>query len=74
MPRRIYVKGKDTHAKGEGFSKELEKKGRYFVRIDLVSLSTIRKHDAIGASEFYFKIGSIPHQNRVPQKGTINLM
>ncbi|MBD3185182.1 hypothetical protein GF325_00025 [Candidatus Bathyarchaeota archaeon] len=68
------MKGHKTHAKGEGFSKELERKGRYFVTIGLVSLGTIKDYD-LGhrGSEFYFKVGTIPHVNRVPQRGTIRL-
>ena len=73
MGKRIYVKGKRTHAAGEGFD-ELEKKNRYMVRVDLVSLKTIKKRDIAGTTEFYFKTGSLPHVNRVPAKGTVNLM
>ncbi|MHA1682258.1 MAG: hypothetical protein ACTSUE_15075 [Promethearchaeota archaeon] len=74
MGRRVYVKGKKTYAKGEGFAKELERKGRYFLSIGLVSIGTIKDYD-IGnrGSEFYFKVGSIPYTNRVPQKGEIML-
>ncbi|MCP4763353.1 MAG: hypothetical protein GY870_16385 [archaeon] len=64
----------DKHAKGESFSKELEKAGRYMVGISLVSLKTIGKYDMDRNNEFYFKIdGGKAFNSRVPNKGNIEL-
>jgi hypothetical protein len=40
MPRRIYVKGKKTHAKGQNFKQDNvgAEKERFFITIELVSL------------------------------------
>lgn len=45
MPRRIYVKGKKTHAKDQEFKQDNvgEEKERYFISIELISLKTLKE-------------------------------
>ena len=72
MGRRIYVKGKKTHAKGQDF--ELRRKDRYQINVALVSLKTLKDYDMITKTgEFYFKIGTGIRYIRVPNKGYIQI-
>ena len=72
--KRIKVPVK-KHAKGQSFSKELEKFGRYIVGISLESLKTVGKYDALNrTNEFYFRVDSSSvFRTRVPNKGNIEL-
>lgn len=65
----------NKRAKGESFSKELEKFGRYIVGISLESLKTVGKYDlANRTNEFYFRVNSTGvFRTRVPNKGNIEL-
>ena len=73
-PRRYVKTSKNTHAEGENFSEELERKGRYMVGISLVSIKTIGKHDVDRTSEFYFKADAgEARKSRIPNKGCIEL-
>lgn len=77
MPRRVYVKGKKTYAKGQ--APDLSKSNRYQNIISLMSIRVEDVHEAnpmdrIG--EFYFEVGGkgvIKHDYRVPHQGTINI-
>jgi hypothetical protein len=72
--RRLVRVTVDKHAEGESFAKELEKAGRYWAGISLVSLKTIGRYDLDKQSEFYFLVdGGKLFKNRVPNKGTIQL-
>ncbi|UJG42950.1 MAG: hypothetical protein K9W46_11300 [Candidatus Heimdallarchaeum endolithica] len=63
---------KDTYARGQVDKSEFQ--GRYFIKIELVSLKVLEDKDMLGnESEFYFKVGKRLHKHRIPQKGTINL-
>ncbi|MHA1729671.1 MAG: hypothetical protein ACTSWY_13220 [Promethearchaeota archaeon] len=77
MPRRVYVKGKKTHAKDQSFEQDNvgKEKERYFVSIELVSLKTLKDYDMFGrVGEFYFKIdGGKLFKARFPNKGVIKL-
>jgi len=77
IARRIYVKGKKTHAKGETFTQDNvgEEKERFLVSLDLMSLKTRKDYDAFGrVGEFYFKIdGPKTFKARFPNKGVIKL-
>ncbi|MHC1591031.1 MAG: hypothetical protein ACXQS8_03025 [Candidatus Helarchaeales archaeon] len=75
MGRRIYVKGKKTHAKGEEFKHEQKaRKDRYYINIGMVSLKTIADYDIDWTGEFYIKCGQWPrYQVRTPTRGTIQL-
>ena len=58
MPRRMYVKGKKTNAKGESFDKDNvgSERERFQIAIDLMSLKTIKDYDVMGwIGEFYIK-------------------
>lgn len=77
MPRRVYVKGKKTYAKGQ--APDLSKSNRYQ---NIISLMSIRVEDVHEANpmdrtgEFYFEIGGkglLKHDYRVPHQGTINI-
>lgn len=73
-PRRYVKIVKDTHAEGESFAEELERKGRYMVGISLISIKTIGKSDLDQTSEFYFKAnaeGAL--RARIPNKGNIEI-
>lgn len=73
-PRRYVKTYKNTHAEGESFSEELERKGRYMVGISLVSIKTIGKHDLDRTSEFYFRANAEgARRTRIPNKGYIEL-
>ena len=72
MVRLVHGPGK--HAKGESFSKEKERRGRYVVGVSLVSLKTIGRYDVDRRNEFYFKVdGGKTFKNRVPNRGNIEL-
>ena len=77
IARRIYVKGKKTHAKGETFSQDNvgEEKERFLISLDLISLKTRKDFDSFGrVGEFYFKIdGPKMFKARFPNKGVIKL-
>jgi len=77
IARRVYVKGKKTHAKGETFKQDNvgEEKERFLVSLDLISLKTLKDFDAFGrVGEFYFKIdGPKTIKARFPNKGVIKL-
>ena len=77
IARRIYVKGKKTHAKGETFTQDNvgEEKERFLISLDLISLKTRKDYDAFGrVGEFYFKIdGPKMFKSRFPNKGVIKL-
>ncbi|MFW9822637.1 MAG: hypothetical protein ACFFE4_06870 [Candidatus Thorarchaeota archaeon] len=77
IARRIYVKGKKTHAKGETFTQDNvgEEKERFLISIDLMSLKTRKDYDAFGrVGEFYFKLdGPKTFKARFPNKGVIKL-
>ena len=77
MSRRIYVKGKKTHAKDQNFKQDNVggEKERFFVSIELVSLKTLKDYDLLGVvGEFYFKIdGGKLFKSRFPDKGEIKL-
>ncbi len=75
MPTKKIKVAVNKHAKGESFSKELEKFGRYIVGISLESLKTVGKYDlANRTNEFYFRIDSSSvFRTRVPNKGNIEL-
>ena len=77
IARRIYVKGKKTHAKGETFKQDNvgEEKERFLISLDLISLKTRKDYDSFGrVGEFYFKIdGPKTFKARFPNKGTIKL-
>jgi len=77
IARRIYVKGKKTHAKGETFTQDNvgEEKERFLISLDLMSLKTRKDFDAFGrVGEFYFKIdGPKTFKARFPNKGVIKL-
>ena len=77
IARRIYVKGKKTHAKGETFTQDNvgEEKERFLISLDLISLKTRKDYDAFGrVGEFYFKIdGPKTFKARFPNKGVIKL-
>ena len=77
IARRIYVKGKKTHAKGETFTQDNvgEEKERFLISLDLMSLKTRKDYDAFGrVGEFYFKIdGPKTFKARFPNKGVIKL-
>ncbi len=77
IARRVYVKGKKTHAKGETFKQDNvgEEKERFLVSLDLISLKTLKDYDAFGrVGEFYFKIdGPKTIKARFPNKGVIKL-
>lgn len=77
IARRIYVKGKKTHAKGETFKQDNvgEEKERFLISLDLMSLKTRKDYDSFGrVGEFYFKIdGPKTFKARFPNKGTIKL-
>ncbi|MBY8985951.1 MAG: hypothetical protein KGD65_12830 [Candidatus Lokiarchaeota archaeon] len=77
IARRIYVKGKKTHAKGETFSQDNvgEEKERFLISLDLMSLKTRKDYDSFGrVGEFYFKIdGPKTFKARFPNKGVIKL-
>ncbi len=77
MARRVYVKGKKTYAKGQ--APDLSKSNRYQ---NIISLMSIRVEDVHEASpidrtgEFYFEVGgkgTLKHDHRVPQHGTVNI-
>lgn len=73
-PRRYVKTGVNTHAKGENFTDELERKGRYMVGISLVSLKTITKHDLDRTAEYYFRANAGgARRSRIPNKGNIEL-
>ena len=77
IARRIYVKGKKTHAKGETFTQDNvgEEKERFLISLDLMSLKTRKDYDVFGSvGEFYFKIdGPKTFKARFPNKGVIKL-
>jgi len=77
IARRIYVKGKKTHAKGETFTQDNvgEEKERFLISLDLISLKTRKDYDSFGrVGEFYFKIdGPKTFKSRFPNKGVIKL-
>ena len=77
IARRIYVKGKKTHAKGETFTQDNvgEEKERFLISLDLMSLKTRKDYDVFGrVGEFYFKIdGPKTFKARFPNKGVIKL-
>ncbi|MHA1988286.1 MAG: hypothetical protein ACW98D_16745 [Promethearchaeota archaeon] len=77
IARRIYVKGKKTHAKGETFTQDNvgEEKERFLISLDLISLKTRKDYDAFGrVGEFYFKVdGPKLFKARLPNKGVIKL-
>jgi hypothetical protein len=77
IARRIYVKGKKTHAKGETFTQDNvgEEKERFLISLDLMSLKTRKDYDAFGrVGEFYFKLdGPKTFKARFPNKGVIKL-
>lgn len=75
MGRRIYVKGKKTHAKGQSFKQEQKaRKERYYINIGLVSIKTLADYDLDWTGEFYFKTGSRPwYDIRTPSRGTIEI-
>ncbi|WP_457557783.1 hypothetical protein [Candidatus Harpocratesius sp.] len=75
MPTRRVKVPINKKAKGESFSKELEKSGRYMIGITLESLKTVGKYDLMNrTNEFYFRVDSkgVFH-TRVPNKGCIEL-
>ncbi|RLG15079.1 hypothetical protein DRN69_03590, partial [Candidatus Pacearchaeota archaeon] len=58
---------KDTYARGQVDKSEFQ--GRYFIKIELVSLKVLEDKDMLGnESEFYFKVGKWLHKHRIPQK------
>jgi hypothetical protein len=77
IARRIYVKGKKTHAKGETFTQDNvgEEKERFLISLDLMSLKTRKDYDSFGrVGEFYFKLdGPKTFKARFPNKGVIKL-
>lgn len=75
MPTQRVKVPVNKHAKGESFSKELEKFGRYMVGISLESLKTVGKYDLLNrTNEFYFRVDSSGvFRTRVPNKGCIEL-
>ena len=77
IARRVYVKGKKTHAKDESFDQDnvAEEKERYQVSIELVSLKTLKDYDILGrVGEFYFKVdGGKTFKSRFPDRGVIKL-
>ena len=77
MPRRMYVKGKKTHAEGESFTQDNvgKEKERYQVSVDLMSLKTRKDYDALGrVGEFYLRVdGDKTLKSRYPHKGVIKL-
>ena len=77
MPRRMYVKGKKTHAKGESFTQDSvgKEKERFQVSVDLLSLKTRKDYDALGrVGEFYLRVdGDKMLKSRYPHKGVIKL-
>ena len=75
MPTKRIKVAVNKHAKGESFSKELEKYGRYIVGISLESLKTVGKYDLMNrTNEFYFRVDSSSVlRTRVPNKGNIEL-
>ena len=72
MGRRIYVKGRKTHAKGETF--EYEKEDRYYIMISLLSLKTLEDYDVGKGGEFYFEVRREGKHRRIPDRGEIFLM
>ncbi len=78
MPRRMYVKGKKTHAKDENFTKDNvgDEKERFQINIDLMSLKTLKDYDIAGwIGEFYFKCDGEDKllKSRFPDHGVIKL-
>ena len=77
MPRRMYVKGKKTHAKDESFTQDNvgKEKERFQINIDLLSLKTRKDYDAMGrVGEFYLRIdGDKMLKSRFPHKGVLKL-
>lgn len=75
MPTQRVKVPVNKKAKGESFSKELEKSGRYMVGIALESLKTVGKYDLLNrTNEFYFRVDSTGvFRTRVPNKGCIEL-
>jgi hypothetical protein len=77
MGRRLFVKGKKTHAKDETFDKDNvgKEKERFQVNIDLVSLKTIKDYDIGRVGEFYFKVDGEDKalKSRFPDAGEIKL-
>lgn len=76
-PKRVFVKGKKTHAKGESFTQDnvAAEKERFLVSIELVSLKTLKDYDVLGrVGEFYFKVsGDKVFKSRFPNMGEIKL-
>ena len=77
MARRVYVKGKKTHAKGETFKQDNvgKEKERFQVSVDLMSLKTRKDYDILGrVGEFYLRVdGAKTLKSRYPHKGVIKL-
>jgi len=77
MGRRLFVKGKKTHAKDESFEKDNvgKEKERYQVSIELVSLKTLKDYDIGRVGEFYFKVDGEDKtlKSRFPDAGVIKL-
>jgi len=77
MGRRVYVKGKKTHAKGQTFKQDNvgKEKERFHVSVDLISLKTLKDYDSLGrVGEFYLRIdGDKMLKSRYPHKGVLKL-
>ena len=77
MARRVYVKGKKTHAKGQTFTQDNvgKEKERFQVSVDLMSLKTLQDYDALGrVGEFYLRVdGDKMLKSMYPHKGVIKL-
>ena len=78
MPRRMYVKGKKTHAKDESFDQDNvgKERERFQISIDLMSLKTIKDYDIAGwIGEFYIKCDGEDKffKSRFPDHGVIKL-
>ncbi|MEJ2251489.1 MAG: hypothetical protein P8Y97_17770 [Candidatus Lokiarchaeota archaeon] len=77
MGRRLFVKGKKTHAKDETFDQDNvgKEKERFQINIDMVSLKTRKDYDIGRVGEFYFKIDGEDKtlKSRFPDVGEIKL-
>ena len=77
IARRVYVKGKKTHAKGETFKQDNvgKEKERYHLSVDLISIKTLKDYDSMGrVGEFYLRVdGDKMLKSRFPHKGVIKI-
>ncbi|MBY9006020.1 MAG: hypothetical protein KGD63_04615 [Candidatus Lokiarchaeota archaeon] len=78
MARRMYIRGKKTHAKDESFKKDNvgDEKERFQINIDLMSLKTLKDYDIAGwIGEFYLKCDGEDKllKSRFPDHGVLKL-